>query len=327
MTTSQALWQPRPRPTSREGFPSRVRLYEVGPRDGLQAEKKILPTSVKKELCERLWDSGVTNLEITSFVAPHWVSQLADAEELAASLEIPTDTRSFALVPNITGLRRAREVGFAEISVVVSATESFARANLNASLEEALSRAEEVTKDALRQHMSVRGYLSMCFGDPWEGHVAPSRVAELANRLYRAGCTSVSISDTIGTASPGHVREVVDAVTRAGVPTQNLALHLHDTYGMALTNAYAALEQGVVEFDTSVGGLGRCPFAPGAAGNLATEDLVWMLQGLDIETGLSLDGLVETSLWVTRHLGEVSPSRVGRRLAARSSTHHSHDNP
>lgn len=318
MTIEHDLWAPRPLETPRADFPGRVRIFEVGPRDGLQAEAEILPTAVKRELCQRLWRSGVTILEITSFVPPRWIPQLADAEELAAGLTVPEGTRGVALVPNLKGLDRARGAGFSEVSVVASTTESFSRANLNAGLEAAMDRAEQIAEAADQYGMPVRGYLSMAFGDPWEGHTAPHRVGELAARLYRAGCRTVAVSDTIGTATPGHVKEVIAAVTEAGVPREAVALHLHDTFGLALTNVYAALENGVTEFDTSVGGLGRCPFAPGAAGNLATEDLVWMLDGLGIETGLDLDGLVETSRWMARQLGRSSPSRVVRALTARA---------
>ncbi|WP_314139748.1 hydroxymethylglutaryl-CoA lyase [uncultured Plantibacter sp.] len=302
-----------------DGLPTRVRVYEVAPRDGLQAETDILPTAVKAELCRRLYEAGSRDLEVTSFVPATWIPQFADAERLVAGLEVPTGARAVALVPNLRGLQRAIDAGVREVSVVVSASESFARANLNTSREGAVERAEEVVAAATAEGVQVRGYVSMAFGDPWEGAVDPATVVEAAVRIYRAGCSTVAVSDTIGVGTPGLTTRVVRDVLAAGIPVEAVALHLHDTYGQGLANVYAALSLGVAEFDSSVGGLGRCPYAKGATGNLATEDLVWMLHGLGIETGLDLGALATTTAWLARVRGVAAPSNVATALAAAAS--------
>ncbi|TGD30254.1 hydroxymethylglutaryl-CoA lyase [Brevibacterium sp. S22] len=312
------LWEPKPLTVREESTAEVVSVYEVAPRDGLQAETVVLDTDLKTEFCERLWASGVSNLEVTSFVPPAWIPQLADAEDLAARLEIPDRNDSaVALVPNIRGLERAYAAGFRAVAAVASCTESFARANLNTNAPGTLARVCDIASAANSLGISVRGYLSMAFGDPWEGHVDPARVADLTATLYEAGCQQIALGDTIGTATPGHVRAVLRAATSAGVPTSALALHLHDTYGLALANVYSAMEEGITTFDASAGGLGRCPYAPGAAGNLATEDLVWLLDGLGVETGINLDDLVATSLWFSAQSGRPAPSRVVSAYAAR----------
>lgn len=313
------LWNPRPLPRQGEGVPPQVQIFEVGPRDGLQAETRPLPTQVKRELCEMLWQAGTQSLEVTSFVPPQWVPQLADAAELTDSLSFPENTRNIALVPNVRGLERAQQAGYTAVSAVASCSESFARANLNATVGDTFERVAQIVETASPAGIPVRGYLSMAFGDPWEGHTDPHRAGEYAAELHRLGCSTVAISDTIGTATPQHTKDVLSAAAAAGLPMEATALHMHDTYGLALTNVYAALEAGAAEFDSSVGGLGRCPYAPGAAGNLATEDLVWMLEGLGVETGLDMDLLVETSSWISTHLGKRSPSRVVRALSSRRS--------
>ena len=310
---------PQPRMEPVDGLPTRVRVYEVAPRDGLQAETDILPTAVKAELCRRLYEAGSRDLEVTSFVPATWIPQFADAERLVAGLEVPTGARAVGLVPNLRGLRRAIDAGVREVSVVVSASESFARANLNTSREGAVERAEEVVATATAEGVPVRGYVSMAFGDPWEGAVDPVTVVEAAVRLYRAGCSTVAVSDTIGVGTPGLTTRVVRDVLAAGIPVEAVALHLHDTYGQGLANVYAALSLGVAEFDSSVGGLGRCPYAKGATGNLATEDLVWMLHGLGIETGLDLGALAATTAWLARVRGVAAPSNVATALAAAAS--------
>lgn len=303
---------------SEPGLPSRVRIYEVAPRDGLQAEAEFVPTAVKIELCHRLYRAGVRDLEITSFVPPTWIPQLADAAEVAAGVRVPTGARGVALVPNLRGLARAQAAGFTELAVVTSATDSFARANLNTDVAGALARAEAVILAAADAAISVRAYVSMCFGDPWEGAVAPAAVVAAARRLHDAGARTIALSDTLGVATPGQTRRIVAEVVAAGIPAEDLALHLHDTYGQALANVHAALRLGVSEFDSSLGGLGRCPYAKGATGNLATEDVVWMLRGLGIETGLDLPALAATSLWLARVRGVRPPSRVTAALAALS---------
>lgn len=309
-----------PRTARLDGLPARVTVYEVGPRDGLQAEADIVPTPVKAELCRRLYGAGVRDLELTSFVPPTWIPQLADAAELVAAVDVPVGARGVALVPNLRGLENALAAGLREVAVVVSATESFARANLNASRVEAIDRALAVVAEARDTGIAVRGYVSMCFGDPWEGVVDEQVVVDLAAQLAEGGCRTVALGDTIGVATPGHVDRIVGGVIGAGVAVEAVALHLHDTYGQALANVVAALRLGVAEFDTAVGGLGRCPYAKGATGNLATEDLVWMLARLGIETGLDLGALVETTRWLSAVRGVAAPSRVARALIAAGSS-------
>ncbi|WP_432838574.1 hydroxymethylglutaryl-CoA lyase [Dactylosporangium sp. CA-092794] len=292
-------------------------VYEVGPRDGLQAEPGVVPTAVKAELCRRLAAAGVRRLEVTSFVAPRWVPALADAEALMGQLRGRLDAETVCLVPNRRGLQRAVAAGATEVAVLTSATDTFARANLNTDRDGALRAAVELTGLVLDAGLRVRGYVSMAFADPWEGPVDPAAVAGIGAALHGAGCRTVSLGDTIGAATPGHVTAVVAALGAAGVPTGALALHGHDTYGQALANVYAALLAGVTEFDASVGGLGRCPYAPGATGNLATEDLVWMLHGLGIATGLDLDQLVRTSAWLAARTGRAGiASRAATALLA-----------
>lgn len=314
--TDAAVWHPAPQPVRDADLPARVRIFEVGPRDGLQAEPEILPAEVKAEFCRRLLATGVGALELTSFVPPRWIPQLADAEEMLADLGPVSGARAVGLVPNLRGFERAMAAGVPEVSVVASATESFARANLNASRDDAVATAEAVIAEATSGGVPVRAYLSMSFGDPWEGPVDHATVARLAARLHAAGASVVALGDTIGTGTPAHVTRILDLVADAGVPRDRLALHLHDTYGQALGNVQAGLRGGVLEYDSSAGGLGRCPFARGATGNLATEDLVWMLHGLGIETGIDLEQLVRVSQWMSKQLGRALPSRVVAALTA-----------
>lgn len=313
-TTSTTIVKPR---VSREdGLPRRVTVYEVGPRDGLQAESDPVPSETKIELCHRLYAAGVRDLELTSFVPPTWIPQLADAPQVTAGVTIPRGARGVVLVPNLQGLRRAVAAGVREVAVVVSATESFARANLNATRDEAIARAEEVAAAAAEVDVPVRGYVSMSFGDPWEGEVDIAVVARTAARLRESGCRTIALGDTIGVATPGLVAHTVDATVAAGVPVDTMALHLHDTYGQALANVHAALRRGVTEFDASVGGLGRCPYAKGATGNLATEDLLWMLHGLGIDTGIDLDDVADITFWLSQVRGVRAPSKAAAALAA-----------
>jgi hydroxymethylglutaryl-CoA lyase len=307
-----------PEPVTSDGLPARVTVYEVGPRDGLQAEADIIATPVKAELCRRLIDAGVRDIELTSFVPPAWIPQLSDAADLVAAVELPGEVRGVALVPNARGLADARTAGMSDVAVVVSATESFARANLNAPREVALERAAEVTAAAVDSGLRVRGYVSMSFGDPWEGRVDQRVVVDSVARLADAGCATVALGDTIGVGTPGQVDRLVAAISAAGVGVDRLALHLHDTYGQALANVLAGLKLGIAEFDAAVGGLGRCPYAKGATGNLATEDLVWMLDGLGIECGIDLGALVETTRWLSAQRGVPAPSRVAAAMTAAS---------
>ncbi|MDN5725199.1 MAG: hydroxymethylglutaryl-CoA lyase [Propionibacteriales bacterium] len=306
---------PRPVVHRRPCLPDVVRIYEVGPRDGLQAEQVIIDTATKLELVGRLEQAGLTTIELTSFVPPRWVPQLADAEELMAAHRRRPDLRYPVLVPNLKGLGRALEAGASEVAVVVSSTEAFAKANFANTVEGALASAVAVVEAATAEGLPVRGYVSMAFGDPWEGAVAPTVPATLAARLTGAGCASISLGDTIGVGTAGQVAEVVEATVAAGTGRSALALHFHDTYGQALSNVLAGLEAGVTEFDSSAGGLGGCPYARSATGNLATEDLVWLLEGLGLDTGVDLAALVATSVWMAGRLGRPPVSRVVRALA------------
>ncbi|MFF5935623.1 hydroxymethylglutaryl-CoA lyase [Streptomyces sp. NPDC012508] len=312
MTTGLPMHVPAP------GLPARVRIHEVGPRDGLQNEKTVVPTATKAEFVRRLAAAGLSTVEATSFVHPKWVPQLADAEELFPLLQgVPA--RLPVLVPNERGLDRAMALGAREIAVFASATESFAKANLNRTVDEALAMFEPVVTRAIEQGLRIRGYLSMCFGDPWEGAVPVEQVVRVTKALAEMGCDELSLGDTIGVATPGHVAQLLQSLAEAGVPTSRLAVHFHDTYGQALSNTLAALQHGVTTVDASAGGLGGCPYAKSATGNLATEDLVWMLDGLGIETGVDLAALTATSVWMADQLGRPSPSRTVRALSHKES--------
>ncbi|MEV8044906.1 hydroxymethylglutaryl-CoA lyase [Streptomyces griseoluteus] len=295
------------------GLPTRVRIHEVGARDGLQNEKTAVPTEVKAEFIRRLRAAGLTTIEATSFVHPKWVPQLADAEELFPQVS-DVDAELPVLVPNQRGLDRALALGARRIAVFASATESFAKANLNRTVDESLAVFEPVVRQAKDAGAHVRGYVSMCFGDPWEGEVPLPQVVRVCAALKDMGCDELSLGDTIGVATPGQVRALLTLLNQAGLPTAELGVHFHDTYGQALANTYAALQHGVTTVDASAGGLGGCPYAKSATGNLATEDLVWMLRGLGIETGVDLEALTATSVWMAGHLGRPSPSRTVRAL-------------
>lgn len=295
-------------------LPPRVRIHEVGARDGLQNEKSTVPTEVKAEFIRRLADAGLTTIEATSFVHPKWVPQLADAEELFPRIAgLPVDLP--VLVPNERGLDRALALKATRVAVFASASESFAKANLNRTMDAALAMFAPVVTRAKEAGVHVRGYLSMCFGDPWEGPVSVPQVVDVCRTLLDMGCDELSLGDTIGVATPGHVRALLTELTGHGVPVERLGVHFHDTYGQALANTYAALQHGVTTVDASAGGLGGCPYAKSATGNLATEDLVWMLRGLGIDTGVDLDRLVATSVWMAEQLGRPSPSRTVRALS------------
>ena len=296
------------------GLPSRVDIYEVGPRDGLQNEATALPVALKLELIDRLVSSGLRAVEVTSLVRADLLPQLADAEELLAGLERRPDVRYPVLVPNRRGLERAIAAGVSEVALFASATEAFARANLNRSRVESMAAFSEVAAGALAAGISVRGYVSMCFGDPWAGAVTIEEVVGVVKALFEMGCAEVSIGDTIGVATPGHVEALLGAVLEAGASAGGLAVHFHDTYGQALANTLTALRLGITTVDASAGGLGGCPFARSATGNLATEDLVWQLEGLGIETGVDLEALAATSSWVAGLLGRPSPSRTVQAL-------------
>ncbi|MFD6291140.1 hydroxymethylglutaryl-CoA lyase [Streptomyces sp. NPDC060205] len=297
-----------------EGLPRKVRIHEVGARDGLQNEKATVPTEIKAEFIHRLAAAGLTTIEATSFVHPKWVPQLADAEQLFPLVR-ETAPHLPVLVPNERGLDRALDLGATRIAVFASATESFAKANLNRTVDEALAMFEPVVARAKAQDAHVRGYLSMCFGDPWEGPVPLPQVVRVCRALRDMGCDELSLGDTIGVATPGHVTALLTALNEENIPTPSLGVHFHDTYGQALSNTLAALQHGVTTVDASAGGLGGCPYAKSATGNLATEDLVWMLTGLGIDTGVDLGLLTATSVWMAGQLGRPSPSRTVRALS------------
>ncbi|MFE6283295.1 hydroxymethylglutaryl-CoA lyase [Streptomyces sp. NPDC057877] len=301
-----------------ESLPARVRIHEVGPRDGLQNEKGTVPTEVKAEFIRRLADAGLTTIEATSFVHPKWVPQLADAEQLFPQVaDLPVALP--VLVPNERGLDRALALGADRVAVFASASESFARANLNRTMDEALAMFEPVVTRAKAADVPVRGYLSMCFGDPWEGEVPVPQVVQVCRALLDMGCDELSLGDTIGVGTPGHVTALLTALAEADVPVSALGVHFHDTYGQALANTLTALRHGVTTVDASAGGLGGCPYAKSATGNLATEDLVWMLRGLGIDTGVDLGRLTATSVWMAGQLGRPSPSRTVRALSHQES--------
>jgi len=295
-------------------LPEAVTIYEVGPRDGLQNESAIVPLADKAEFITRLIAAGLPIVEATSFVHPKWVPQLADAAELVAQLPLDGRTPLPVLVPNERGLDRALEAGCSHIAIFGSATETFAQKNLNATLDSQFAMFEPVVGRAREAGLDVRAYVSMCFGDPWEGDVPIDQVVTTGKRLLDLGATQLSIGDTIGVGTAAHVGALIDAFGDAGVGVERLAMHFHDTYGQALANAHAALRHGITTFDASAGGLGGCPYAESATGNLATEDLVWMLTGLGIEHGVDLDALVRTSVWMSGVLGTEPASAVVRAL-------------
>jgi hydroxymethylglutaryl-CoA lyase len=297
-------------------IPPRVTVVEVGPRDGLQNEQVDLPTADKIELVNRLSATGLAAIEVSAFVSPKWVPQMSDAEQVFAGITRRPGTRYTALVPNIAGLERARRAGVGEISVFAASSETFSRKNINQSIDDSLATYKAVCNAALSAALRVRGYLSTAFGCPYEGDVAPARVAELAVRLLELGVFEVAISDTIGIAHPGQVNRVLDTVL-ARVPVSRIALHFHDTRGTALANVMTALPYGVATFDASVGGLGGCPYAPGAAGNLATEDLIYVLDGLGVDTGVSLPALTKASQFIAGRLDHPLPSRYAQAVAAK----------
>ncbi len=299
-------------PVPLEGLPSHVTVYEVGARDGLQNEPTVLPVEVKAEFIRRLADTGLSAVEATSLVRPDRVPALADAEELLGLLDLTGPVRHPVLVPNERGLDRALSLGVQEIAVFASATETFAQRNLGRSLEDSLASYESVVSRAKQSGLRVRAYVSMCWGDPWEGAVDQQAVASVVSRLRAMGIDEISLGDTIGVATPGAVQSLLDIVG-----TDDVAVHFHDTYGQALSNTLTALRSGVTVVDASAGGLGGCPFAKSATGNLATEDLIWMLDGLGITTGVDLAALVSCSVWMAGQLGRPSPSAVVRAIGGK----------
>ncbi len=297
-------------------LPEKVRIVEVGPRDGLQNEKGEVPTRIKIELIERLVDCGLKAVEATAFVSPKWVPQMADHIEVLEGIRRKPGVSYPVLAPNLKGFEAARAAGAEEVAIFPAASESFSKKNLNASIAESLERFGAVAQAARAAGLRVRGYISCALGCPFEGEVPPAKVAEVAQALDQMGCYEISLGDTIGVGTPGKTQAMIEACAKR-VPIERLAGHYHDTYGQALANIYASLEQGVAVFDSSVAGLGGCPYAPGATGNVATEDVVYMLEGLGIETGIDLARLAETGQWICASIGREPATRAGRAIAAK----------
>jgi hydroxymethylglutaryl-CoA lyase len=291
-------------------LPGRVTIWEVGPRDGLQNESSVIDTRTKIEFIDRLSAAGLGVVEATSFVRPDRVPQLADAREVMAGLTRREGVRYPVLVPNLRGLESALDCGVTDIAIFASATETFAERNLGRGFDAQWEMFEPVVARARAEGLRTRGYLSMCFGDPWEGAVPAEQVVTAVLRLQDLGCDAISLGDTIGVATPGQVGDLVRRLVAAGVPLEGIGVHFHDTYGQALANTLAALREGVTTVDASAGGLGGCPYAVSATGNLATEDLVYMLDGLGIEHGVDLARLIDTTCWLESRLGRPSSSRV-----------------
>ena len=299
-------------------LPSRVRIVDVGPRDGLQNEKGEVPTAVKLELIERLADAGLVAIEATAFVSPKWIPQMADHTEVLERIRRKPGVSYPVLTPNLKGFESAKAAGATEVAVFGAASEAFSKKNINCSIADSLERFRPVVEAAGKSNIKVRGYISCVVACPYEGEVKPRKVAEVAGALYDMGCYEISLGDTIGAATPGKTQAMIEVCLKR-VPADKLAGHYHDTYGQALANIYASMELGVATFDSSVSGLGGCPYAKGASGNVATEDVVYMLHGLGIETGIDLDKLVETGAWISAFLKREPGSKAGRAIAAKKS--------
>jgi hydroxymethylglutaryl-CoA lyase len=297
-------------------LPRRVRIVDVAPRDGLQNEKTIVPTEVKVGLIDRLTDAGLPAIEATSFVSPKWVPQMADNAQVMAAIRRKPGVRYPVLTPNIKGFEAALAAGADEVAVFVAASETFSQKNINCSIAESLERARPVAAAATTRGVRVRGYISCVLDCPYEGEIAPSAVREVAAALHAMGCYEVSLGDTIGTGTPGRTASLIAAVAEV-VPVEALAGHFHDTYGQAIANVHAAMQAGVATFDSSVAGLGGCPYAKGATGNVATEDLLYLLEGLGIETGVDMTRLRIAGRYICDFLGRQPASRVARALDAK----------
>jgi hydroxymethylglutaryl-CoA lyase len=298
-------------------LPSKVKIVEVGPRDGLQNEPQTVPAVVKIELIDRLADAGLPVIEATAFVSPKWVPQMGDNAEVMRGIKRKRGVAYPVLVPNRKGLDAAIAAGADEVVVFGAASETFSKRNTNCSIAEGLARFSEVCEEAIKRGLKVRGDISVCLGCPYEGEVDPRAVVRVARELDAMGCYEITIADTIGTGTAGPTRNVIEAVAEH-IPVERLAGHFHDTYGQAVANVYAALECGVATFDSSVAGLGGCPYAKGATGNVATEDVLYMLNGLGIETGVDMDKLVAAGDFISRFLNRPTNSRVARALMARA---------
>ena len=297
-------------------LPKRVRVGEAGARDGLQNEKQIVPTAVKVELIERLAEAGLTDIEAGSFVAPKWVPQMADSDEVLKRIKRKPGVTYGALVPNMQGYARAQATGVKEIGIFTAASESFNKANINCSIAESIERFRPVVEAAKKDGVRIRAAVSCALGCPFEGEISPKKVAEVSEMLIKLGVDEVDLADTIGVGTPVKAQRML-AATAERVPMDKIAIHFHDTYGQALANTLACLELGVTAVDSAVAGLGGCPFAPGATGNVATEDVVYMLHGMGIETGVDLAKLIDAAFFISDHLGRPPVSRVANAMRKR----------
>ncbi len=291
----------------------KIRLYEVGPRDGLQNEQKIVPTEIKIALIEQLADAGLTKVEATSFVSPKWVPQMADSAGVMAGISRKDGVGYPVLTPNLKGFEAAIQAGATEVAIFGAASESFSQKNINCSIAESLDRFRPVMERAKAENIAVRGYVSCVAGCPYEGRIDPQTVAHVAGVMRHMGCYEISLGDTVGVATPKDIRDMLQVVT-ARVAVENLALHCHDTYGQALANIYAGLEMGISVIDSSVAGLGGCPYAAGASGNVATEDVLYMLNGLGMKTGVDLDKIIAAAWYISDFLGHPPSSKVAMAL-------------
>ena len=297
-------------------YPARVKIVDVSPRDGLQNEPGSVPTEVKVELVDRLSDAGLQSVEAGSFVSPKWVPQMADTADVMARIRRKPGVAYPVLVPNMKGLEAAIAAKATEVAGFAAATEAFSKRNTNCTIEESMQRQAEVCKAALDAGLRVRGYISVVLGCPYEGEVKPQAVADVAQQLFDMGCYEISLGDTIGTGTPARAQRMIESVSKK-IPVEKLAGHFHDTYGQALANILAVMELGVATFDSSAAGLGGCPYAKGATGNVATEDVLYMLNGLNVETGIDMNRLLDAAQFICNHLGRATVSRAGRALAAK----------
>ncbi|KAK3776588.1 hypothetical protein RRG08_012707 [Elysia crispata] len=296
------------------GLPTVVRIVEVGPRDGLQNEPEMVPTDVKVEFINKLADSGLKNIEVTSFVSPKWVPQMSDHNEVMSKLKKRPGVRYSVLTPNLKGFQSAVAAGAEEVAIFGAASETFSKKNINCSVDESWERFRGVAEAAKEKNVLVRGYVSCVLGCPYEGDVKPERVAELCKKLLDMGCYEISLGDTIGVGTPGAMKQLLTEVSRH-VPLSKIAVHCHDTYGQAMANILAALQMGVTVFDSSAAGLGGCPYAKGASGNVSTEDVVYLMNGLAIQTGVDLHKLIEAGHYISSAIGKKSGSKVGTATA------------
>ncbi|XP_035176976.1 3-hydroxymethyl-3-methylglutaryl-CoA lyase, cytoplasmic isoform X1 [Oxyura jamaicensis] len=305
---------PPPQPgqeSQTSGLPEYIKIVEVGPRDGLQNEKVIVPTDIKIELINRLSKTGLSAIEVTSFVSSKWVPQMADHKEVMRGIEQHPGVRYPVLTPNLQGFHSAIAAGATEVSVFGAASESFSKMNINCSIEESIEKFEEVVKSARNMNIPVRGYVSCALGCPYEGNIIPAKVAEVSKQLYSMGCYEISLGDTIGVGTPGSMKRMLEAVMKE-IPMSALAVHCHDTYGQALANILTAIQMGVAVVDSSVAGLGGCPYAKGATGNVATEDVIYMLNGLGINTGVNLYSVMEAGNFICTALNKKTNSKVAQ---------------